>query len=113
MESIQKTTKTTEVDLEHTTARTRFSHLINKLEDCFRRTLQRYMKTESISSKTKNETIRRILIQQCKEIVNFKKKELKQNQKSYRHKNLVNGRSPMQFKHTVAHICNTRLKIQI
>jgi len=42
----------------------------------------------------------------------FKKKELKQNQKSYRHENLVNGRSPMQFKHTVAHICNTKLKIQ-
>jgi hypothetical protein len=38
--------------------------------------------------------------------------ELKQNQKSFRHKNLVNGESWMQFKHIVAHICNTKLKIQ-
>lgn len=34
----------------------------------------------------------------------LKKKELKQNQKSYRHKNLVNGGSPMQFKHCCTHM---------
>jgi hypothetical protein len=38
--------------------------------------------------------------------------ELKQNQKSFRHKNLVNGESWMQFKYIVAHICSTKLKIQ-
>ncbi len=36
----------------------------------------------------------------------------KQNQKNYMHKNLVNGRSPMQFKHIVTHIYNAKLKIQ-
>jgi hypothetical protein len=38
--------------------------------------------------------------------------ELKQNQKEYRHKNLVNGESQMRFKHIVAHICSAKLKIQ-
>jgi hypothetical protein len=38
--------------------------------------------------------------------------ELKQNRKNYRHKNLVNRRSPMQFKHIIARIYNAKLKIQ-
>jgi hypothetical protein len=38
--------------------------------------------------------------------------ELKQNQKDYKHKNLVNGESRMRFKHIVAHICSAKLKIQ-
>jgi hypothetical protein len=50
-------------------------------------------------------------VQQCKEIIK-KFIELKQNQKHYKHKNLVNGRSPMQFKHVVAHIYNAKLKVQ-
>jgi hypothetical protein len=49
------------------------------------------MKIESINSKTNNEES---IYNNAKKSSNFLI-ELKQNQKNYRHKNLVNGRSPM------------------